>query len=126
MWDGYGNKRSFGFPKILGSKSRQSARREILLNLGIYFNVQQEHWQPLCERIKVLWSRQTEMGFAASLPIHVEAAAQWIVTKLSKKTEEKVKEREEARKKRNRSVRYMSLALGVSAAQLGRRFPPTE
>jgi len=77
-------------------------RQKILLNLGTYFTVEQEYWQPLCERIKVLLSGQTEMGFAASLPIHVEAAAQWIVAKLSKKTEKKVKEREEARKKQEK------------------------
>jgi len=57
------------------TRTGDSVRQEILLNLGTRFTVEQEYWRSLCERIKVLWSRQTEMGFAASLPIHVEAAA---------------------------------------------------
>ena len=87
------------------TRTGDSVRQEILLNLGTYFNVKQEYWQSLCTRIKVLWSRQTEMGFAASLPIHVEATAQWIVAKLFKKSKEKVKEREEARKKQEKKAK---------------------
>jgi len=56
-----------------------TVRQKFLLNLGTYFNISQEYWRPLCTRVKVLLSRQTEMGFAPSLPIQVEATAQWIV-----------------------------------------------